>query len=47
MTEMKLLLATIYSNYSTHLVDASGIEMLDAYTSGPEGNRLVVRFEHA
>ena len=24
---MKLLLATIYSNYSTHLVDASGIEM--------------------
>ena len=47
MTGMKLLLATIYSNYSTHLIDASGIEMRDAYTSGPEGNQLIVQFKHA
>lgn len=44
---MKLLLATIYSNYTTHLVDAAGIEMKDAYVSGPEGNQLSVRFERA
>ena len=44
---MKLLLATLYSNYTTHIVDATGIEMRDAYTSGPEGGQLTIRFEHA
>ncbi|CAF9916085.1 MAG: hypothetical protein HETSPECPRED_002752 [Heterodermia speciosa] len=47
MQEMKLLLATIYSGYRTSLVDASGIAMKDTYTSGPEGGRLIVRFEYA
>ena len=44
---MKLVLATIYSNYTTQLVDATGIEMKDSYTSGPVGNQLTIRFEHA
>ena len=44
---MKLLLAAIYTNYRTSIVDDTGIEMLDTYTSGPVGNQLTLRFEKA
>lgn len=44
-TEMKLITAAIYTNYTTHVVDDEGIEQKDAYTAPPEGNRLVLGFE--
>lgn len=47
MQEMKLLLAAIYTNYITTVVDDTGIEMIDAYVSGPKGNQLTLRFERA
>ena len=43
---MKLIIAAIYTNFSTHIVDDEGIEQVDAYTAGPRGNKLILRFEH-
>ena len=45
--EMKLIIAAIYTNFSTHIVDDAGIEQEDAYTAGPRGNKLMLRFERA
>ena len=42
---MKLILATIYTNYTTSIIDDTGIEMIDAYVSGPKSNQLTLRFE--
>ena len=42
---MKLLIAAIYTNYTTHIVDDEGIQQEDAYTAPPKGNKLVLRFE--
>ncbi|KAL2040814.1 hypothetical protein N7G274_006272 [Stereocaulon virgatum] len=43
--EMKLITAAIYANFTTHIVDDEGIEQIDAYTAGPKGNKLMLRFE--
>ena len=43
--EMNLLVAAIYTNYTTTIVDDHGIEQADAYTAGPVGNKLFLRFE--
>lgn len=45
--EMKLILAAIYTTYTTSIMDDTGIEMIDAYVSGPKGNQLTLRFERA
>lgn len=45
-TEMKLIVAAIYSNYTTKIVDDEGIEAIDAYTTKPRSNQLILRFEH-
>ena len=42
---MKLVVATIYSNYMTHIVDAEGIEPADAYTAAPVGNKFILGFK--
>ena len=44
-TEMKLAVAAIYSNYTTHIVDAEGIEPADAYIAAPVGNKLILGFK--
>jgi hypothetical protein len=44
---MKLLAAAIYSNYMTAVVDDSGIEQADAYTAGPVGMKLLLRFRRS
>jgi hypothetical protein len=41
--EMKAILAAIYTNFRTEIVDASGIEQQDGYTVGPKED-LVLRF---
>ncbi|KAH6842813.1 cytochrome P450 [Chaetomium sp. MPI-CAGE-AT-0009] len=48
MHEMKLIVAAIYSNYVSHIVDDDGMEnQSDGYTSRPEKERLFLRFEKA
>jgi hypothetical protein len=42
---MKLLVAAIYTNYTTKIVDDDGIEQIDSYTAGPRGEKLILRFE--
>jgi len=43
---MKLIVAAIYSNYTTHVVDDDGLaEQSDGYTSRPAKERLLLRFE--
>lgn len=46
MHEMKLIVAAIYSNYTTHVVSDDGLaEQSDGYTSRPAKERLFLRFE--
>lgn len=47
VVDMKLIIAAIYSNYTTHIVDDEGIEPTDAYTGHPKSNSLYLRFERA
>ncbi|KAF9776404.1 hypothetical protein IL306_005391 [Fusarium sp. DS 682] len=44
MNEMKFILAAIYANFETTVVDDDGIEQEDAYTARPLGEKLVIRF---
>ena len=46
-TEMKLIVASIYTNYTTWIIDDTGIEQIDAYTAGPKAEQLLLRFERA
>lgn len=43
--EMKLVVATIYTNYTTEIVDDEGIEQADTIISGPVGGKLILRFK--
>lgn len=43
--EMKLITAAVYSNYTTEIVDDTGIEQGDGYTGRPASERLWLRFE--
>ncbi|KAI9838354.1 MAG: hypothetical protein M1819_005622 [Sarea resinae] len=43
--EMKLIVASIYSNFTTTISDDSGIEQADAYTAGPVGGKLMIKYE--
>ena len=42
---LKLLLAAIYTNFSTTIVEDGGMEQADAFISGPVGNKLIVQFQ--
>ncbi|KAL8824836.1 MAG: hypothetical protein Q9191_004791 [Dirinaria sp. TL-2023a] len=42
---MKLVAATIYSNFTTEIVDDEGMEQTDEFISGPVGEKLVLRFK--
>lgn len=44
---MKLIIAAIYTNYATEIVDDEGIEQADTYISRPIANKLILRFKHA
>ncbi|KAI0021809.1 cytochrome P450 3A12 [Xylariomycetidae sp. FL0641] len=45
MHDMKLTIAAIYSNYTSHIVSDEGIEPTDAYTGRPKSNMLYLRYE--
>ena len=42
---LKYVVAAIYANFRTHIVDDEGIEQEDGFISGPRGNQLTVAFE--
>ncbi|KAL2007798.1 hypothetical protein VTN00DRAFT_7780 [Thermoascus crustaceus] len=44
--EMKLTVAAIYTNFTTSIIDDTGIEAIDAYTVKPKGNKLILKFEN-
>jgi hypothetical protein len=43
--ELKLVVAAIYTNFTSHIVNDDGIEQMDGYTCTPKSNRLYLRFE--
>jgi hypothetical protein len=44
--EMKLIIAALYTNYTSHIVDDEGMEnQSDGYTGRPENEQLFLRFE--
>jgi hypothetical protein len=47
ITELKLIVGGIYTNYTTKIIDDEGIEQEDAYSAGPKGNKLILQFERA
>lgn len=44
--EMKFIVAGIYTNYTTRIIDDTGIEQEDAFIARPRGNKLVLGFSH-
>lgn len=44
--EMKLVIAAIYTNYTTEIVNGEGMEQTDTFISGPVGGKCVLRFRH-
>lgn len=45
ITEMKYIVAALYSNYSTAVVDDTNIEQSDSYTAPPKSDKLVLRLQ--
>jgi hypothetical protein len=43
--EMKYIVATLYSNYSTSIVDDTDIKQIDSYTAPPKSDRFIIRLE--
>ena len=41
---MKFILAAVYTNFSTTIVDDDGIEQMDGFIAGPESDKLVLAF---
>ena len=42
--EIKLVMAAVYSNYTTSIVDDEGIEQDFAFIARPRGRKLLLRF---
>ncbi|KAL4869120.1 hypothetical protein BDV12DRAFT_196551 [Aspergillus spectabilis] len=45
LQEMKLVIAAIYTNFKTSIINDDDIEAIDAYTVKPKGEKLILRFE--
>lgn len=46
LVAMKLAIAGIYTNYTTSIVDAEGIEQEDGFLGGPQGKKLLLKVKH-
>jgi hypothetical protein len=42
---MKYIITALYSNYSTSIVDDTGMEQSDSYTAPPRSEKLMIRLE--
>jgi hypothetical protein len=40
---MKYIVAVLYSNYTTSIIDDTDIEQIDSYTCPPKSDKLIVR----
>ncbi|EGD99107.1 cytochrome P450 monooxygenase [Trichophyton tonsurans CBS 112818] len=47
LQEIKLVVAALYTNYTTRVVEDKGMEPIDAYTTRPTGNKLTLQFGRA
>ncbi|KAK2861481.1 hypothetical protein FQN49_004157 [Arthroderma sp. PD_2] len=47
LQEIKLVVAALYTNFTTSVVEDGGMEPIDAYTTRPTGNELVLKFGNA
>jgi hypothetical protein len=45
--EMKFIIAALYTNFTTLIVDDEGIEQMDIYTAPPSGGQLIVKLDYA
>ncbi|KAE8146157.1 cytochrome P450 [Aspergillus avenaceus] len=45
LQEIKLVVAAVYTNFKTSIIDDENIEAIDAYTVKPRGEKLVLKFE--
>lgn len=45
--ELKFVVAAIYTNYTTKIIDDEDMEQLDGYVGGPKGEKLILQFERA
>lgn len=43
--EIKLIVAAVWTNFRTSIVDSEGIEEVDAYTTRPRSGQLIVKFQ--
>jgi hypothetical protein len=41
-----VFLAAVYCNFSSHIVDAEGIEPVDEFIAGPKSGKLILRFKN-
>ncbi|MCJ1384598.1 hypothetical protein MMC17_007716 [Xylographa soralifera] len=41
---LKLIIASVYTNYTTTIIDDEGIEQMDTYTARPVGDKLILQF---
>lgn len=44
-SEIKLVVAAVYTNFNTSIVSDDNMEAIDAYTVKPTGEKLILRFE--
>lgn len=44
LIETKLVVASVYSNFRTTIVNDDGIDAIDAYTVHPTAEKLVLQF---
>ncbi|TID15282.1 cytochrome P450 [Venturia nashicola] len=45
--QMKYIIAAIYTDFKTIIVDDAGVEQIDLYTAPPKSGKLIIRLEHA
>ena len=45
LPELKFVVAAVYTNYTTKIIDDEDIEPLDSYSLGPKGDKLILHFE--
>jgi hypothetical protein len=44
---MKFIVAALYTDFKTTIVDDEGVEQVDLYTAFPKSGKLVIKLEHA
>jgi len=47
MAALKLAIAGVYSNYTSEIVDAEGIEQAEGFSAGPVGGKLLLQYRRA